>query len=108
MAAKALLVGSSYSAVPIFFALKERGLEVWVVGKGEDEPCHKFSDRSFFVDYSKRDELLALAQSVPFDYLVPSCNDYSYPSAAWVTESCGFPGYDTYETALAIHTKRRF
>lgn len=108
MSNRALLVGSSYSAIPLLFALKERGLEVWVVGSSREDPGHQLADKSFFIDYSKRDDLLELVRSLSIDYLVPTCNDYSYLSAAWVAELCGFPGYDAYDTALAIHTKRRF
>lgn len=104
----ALLAGSSFSAAPIFFALKRRGLDVWVCGKVESDPCHQYADRSFFVDYSVREELLALVQAEAVDYLVPSCNDYSYMSCAWVAEKCDFPGYDSYDTALVVHTKAAF
>ena len=34
-----LLVGSSYSAVPMLFDLKRRGATVTVAGKYEDDPC---------------------------------------------------------------------
>ena len=108
MVKKALLVGSSFSAAPIFFTLKKRGLHVSVCGSHESDPCHQYSDSSFFIDYSNRDLLLRLVQTQDFDYLVPTCNDYSYMSSAWVAQQMGFPGFDSYNIATILHTKNTF
>lgn len=108
MVKKALLVGSSFSAAPIFFTLKKRGLHVSVCGNHESDPCHQYSDSSFFIDYSNRDLLLRLVQTQDFDYLVPTCNDYSYMSSAWVAQQMGFPGFDSYNIATILHTKNTF
>ena len=104
----ALLIGSSFSAAPIFFSLKKRGLEVWVCGNAKDDPCHQYADRSFYIDYSVKEQLLDLVRSVTVNYLVPSCNDYSYMSCAWVAQRCGFAGFDPYDVALVVHTKGAF
>ncbi|MDP0590136.1 MAG: ATP-grasp domain-containing protein [Candidatus Endonucleobacter bathymodioli] len=108
MTKRVLLVGSSFSAVPIFFKLKERGFHVSVCGNVSGDPCHKYADESFFFDYSQREKLLELVESQTFDYLVPSCNDYSYMSCAWVASHFDFPGYDSYKTALILHNKSDF
>lgn len=108
MTRRALLVGCSYSAAPLFFALKARGLHVTVCGNEADAPCHAYADASVFIDYSDRERLLATAAEGRFDYLVPTCNDFSYLSCAWVAEQLQFPGYDAHEVALTIHTKARF
>lgn len=108
MAKKALLVGSSFSAAPIFFLLKKRGLHVSICGNQKSDPCHQYSDDSFFIDYSNRDQLLQLVEAKEFDYLVPTCNDYSYLSSAWVAQKIGFPGFDSYDVATILHTKNLF
>ena len=105
---RALLVGSSFSAAPIFFALKQRGLRVTVCGNQPTDPCHQYSDDSLHFDYSQRDELLRVAQSGRFDYLVPTCNDYSYLSCAWVAQQLGSPGFDRQEVASILHEKHEF
>lgn len=105
---KALLVGTSFSAVPIYFALKKRGFFVAVCGSRRENPCHQYADASIYADYSDRQELLKAAQQDQFDYLVPSCNDYSYMSACWVGNQLGFPGFDNFETAEVLHTKKLF
>ncbi|SEK36106.1 Formate-dependent phosphoribosylglycinamide formyltransferase (GAR transformylase) [Nitrosovibrio tenuis] len=105
---KALLVGSSFSAAPLFFVLKKRGIHVSVCGNQESDPCHQYADASFYIDYSNRDELLHLVETENFDYIVPSCNDYAYMSCAWVAQRLGFPGYDRYDVATILHTKNEF
>ena len=105
---KALLVGSSFSAAPLFFALKKRGLNVSVCGNIPSDPCHQYADESYFIDYSKTSELMRTVDEGDFDYLVPSCNDYAYMSCAAVAEKHGFPGYDSVDVANIIHTKGQF
>lgn len=103
-----LLVGSSFSAAPIFFELKRRGHHVSVCGSAPADPCHQYADQSFHVDYSDREALLALVEVEHFDYLVPTCNDFSYMSCAWVAERQGFAGFDHYAVANILHTKNAF
>lgn len=105
---RALLVGSSFSAAPMFFALKRYGLHVSVCGNSPGDPCHQYADASIPIDYSKPEELMRVVESGNFDYLIPTCNDYSYMSCAQVAERHAFPGLDSYATALALHTKNEF
>lgn len=108
MSGTALLVGSSFSAIPLFFALKRRGLRVEVCGNLPGDPCHQYADASHAIDYSDREALLAVARGGRFDYLVPSCNDYAYLASTWVAAQLGFPGFDPVDMAMMMHTKHRF
>lgn len=108
MSQTALLVGSSFSAVPLFYELKRRGLRVEVCGNLPGDPCHQYADASHFIDYADHEALLAVVRAGRFDYLVPSCNDYAYLAATWVAAQSGFPGYDSIEVAAMMHTKHRF
>lgn len=105
---KVLLVGTSFSATPIFFELKKRGLHVTACGALKTDPVHQYSDESAYVDYSDRKSLLEVAEAGHYDYLVPTCNDYSYLSASWVAEKLGLPGFDSLEVSEVLHTKSRF
>ncbi|MCX4187364.1 ATP-grasp domain-containing protein [Methylophaga sp. OBS4] len=105
---KVLLVGSSFSAVPILQHLRCRGLHISVCGAYPHDPCHALADDSFIIDYSNKHALLELVDQQDFDYLVPSCNDYAYLSCCWVAEQRTFCGYDDYQTALILHTKHAF
>lgn len=105
---RALLVGSSFSAAPIFFALKNYGLHVSVCGNIKEDPCHQYADASVYIDYSNPEELMRVVESEKFDYLVPTCNDYSYLSCATVAEKYGFFGFDRPDVANILHTKSEF
>ena len=83
-------------------------MHVSVCGVRKEDPCHQYADASFNIDYSDREKLLRLVESEKFDYVVPTCNDYSYMSCAWVAERLGHPGFDNFEVALIIHTKNEF
>ena len=52
--------------------------------------------------------MLALSEAEHFDFLVPTCNDFSYMSCAWVAERQGFVGFDCYSVANILHTKNAF
>ena len=105
---KVLLVGSSFSALPILFLLKEKGFHVSVCGILKNDPCHYYSDESYFLDYSIKENLLKLASDIKFDFIVPTCNDYSYLSSSWVANQLGFPGFDSNEITNVIHNKLLF
>lgn len=105
---RVLLIGSSFSAVPMLRALKLRGAHVTVMGKYGADPCHAYSDCSIYDDYSNRDTLLGICRKNEFDYIVPSCNDYSYLAAAYVAARLGFAGLDDLETTSILHTKDQF
>lgn len=106
--AKVLLVGSSFSAATLFFALKKYGFHMSVCGKIETDPCHQYADASCFIDYSQPENLIEVVESGEFDFLVPSCNDYSYMSCASIASSFKFPGFDKFEVAKTLHTKNAF
>ncbi len=108
MEMEVLLIGSSFSAVPMLAAIKRRGGKVTVIGKYTGDPCHAYADRSIFEDYSDRDMLLSICRENSFDFIVPSCNDYSYRAASHVADKLGFPGLDNPETTAILHTKNRF
>lgn len=103
-----LLIGSSFSALPMLFDLQKRGAHVTVVGKYEDDPCHAYADASLHIDYSDPNGLLEVCRANSFDGIVPSCNDYAYVAAAKVAAQLGYPGFDSLETTEILHEKDRF
>lgn len=103
-----LLIGSSFSAVPMLCDLKRRGARVTVVGKYKDDPCHTYADKSIYIDYSDPMVLRDLCRDYTFDGIVPSCNDYAYLAAANVAAEFGYPGFDKVEVVKILHEKDRF
>ena len=102
---KVLLIGSNFSAAPMFFALKKRGYHVSVCGNRHNEACHQYTDISFYIDYSDHQQLLTLVEQQQFDYIVPTGNDCAYLAATWVAQQTGHPGFDSFEIAQQLHTK---
>lgn len=105
---KILLVGSSFSAAPIYFSLKRYGYHITVCGSVKSDPCHEYADASIYADYSNKEVLLKIVEENSFDYIVPTCNDYSYLSSSWVANQLGYPGFDTTEITEILHTKKYF
>lgn len=105
---RTLLIGTSFSAAPLLSALKRKGHHVTVCGGFKSDPCHAYADASLYIDYSSPEALLEAVQKGEFDYIVPSCNDYSYLSGAVVASECGFLGFDTLETTGILHDKSKF
>jgi len=108
MSSKALLVGTSFSAVPLFNVLKQRDLTLSVCGNLSSDPCHRYVEHSYAINYAIKEDLYELVRREAFDFIVPSCNDYSYMSCAWVAEQLDYPGFDTYETTRLLHHKDLF
>lgn len=105
---KALLIGSSFSALPLLLTLKEFGASVTVVGSDKSDPCHALADNSIFEDYSDANRLLEVCKSQKFDYIVPSCNDYAYLSSSYVANQLGLPGFDSEQITSVLHSKEKF
>jgi formate-dependent phosphoribosylglycinamide formyltransferase (GAR transformylase) len=105
---KALLLGSSFSALPLLSNLQARGYLVTVVGKYEHDPCHQYADRSLFLDYSDEGFAKLDLDYASYEAVVPSCNDYSYLSGAKIAELFGQAGYDSVSKTQLLHEKHRF
>ena len=103
-----LLLGSSFSALPILMNLKKRGANVTVAGKYIHDPCHVHTHSSVYVDYSDHESLSEVCRNGTFDAIVPSCNDYAYLAAAQMAEKFGFPGFDDLVTTKIVHEKNSF
>lgn len=105
---KILLIGSSFSAIPFLRELKNLGAHVSVIGKLPDDPCHSYADASIFEDYSNPVALLDVCKEYQFDYIVPTCNDYSYVSGSYVANILKLPGFDNPEVTEILHSKDNF
>lgn len=104
----AILIGGSFSALPFLQILQQEGYRVLVASRDLGEPCHALADGSISVDYSDKNALLNACQHQDFDCIIPTCNDYSYLSGAYVAQNLGLVGFDREDIALKIHTKTQF
>jgi predicted ATP-grasp superfamily ATP-dependent carboligase len=103
---KVLLLGSSFSAIPILNVLKNLGFHVTVCGVYKDDPCHFIGDSSIYIDYSTIPLLDEHLTSEHYSYIVPSCNDTAYRAGAALAEKFNFPGFDTLPVVNILHTKQ--
>ena len=103
-----LLVGSSFSAIPLLRSIQRLGGKVTVVGNEPSDPCHLISDGSVYADYSEPSNLAQVWESNDFDFIVPSCNDSSYLSASVLANRYGLPGFDGPNVVEVINRKHKF
>ena len=106
--AKALLVGSSFSALPILIYLKSQGLHVTVCGNLKSDSCVSWADEYFELDYSQPELVLDLFRERKFDFIVPSCNDAAIETASIVAHEYNLPGFDSPKTLTKIQNKNEF
>jgi formate-dependent phosphoribosylglycinamide formyltransferase (GAR transformylase) len=105
---RTLLLGASFSAVPIYNRLILAGHEVTVVGSLRDDPCHKITNNSIFVDYSELDDVREIWAKGTFDFLVPTCNDASIKTATALASEYPILGYDNMNSFSQIANKDQF
>jgi ATP-grasp domain len=105
---RVLLVGSSYSAIPLLNLLRSFGFFVGVCGNLRSDPCHALADVSFFVDYSDPKQLTEVFESGGFHFIVPSCNDASYNASSSVAGLFNLPGFDSFFITSQLHEKSLF
>lgn len=108
MKKKVLLLGSSFSALPILKYLQKNHFEVTVCGSIKSDPCHNFADDSVYINYMNVDEVEQEVKRKNYDYIVPSSNDTSYLTCSKIAENFNFPGIDSVEATNIIHNKEYF
>jgi len=107
-AKKVLLLGGSFSAIPLFQELKKNGFFVGVCGEISTEPCHTMADCSHFINYSDYENVVDVFEKFQYDYVVPSCNDIAYLTGAQVAETYSLPGFSSPKITSTLHLKNEF
>lgn len=103
-----LLAGGSHSDIPQIKAIQAHGHIVVTSGNRASDFGHRYADAVAREDFSDHEAMLALAKRMKIEAICPSANDFSMITCAYVAEQMGLPGYDSYETTLALHHKDRF
>lgn len=103
---RVLLLGSGYSAVPLYSLLAERH-EVFVLGGRESDPLSS-AENFLRIDYREEDEVLESARNLRIDYLIPSCNDVAYQTGTKIATLLGLPGFDGLDVCNSIMNKLMF
>ncbi len=105
---RVLVLGGSFSALPIIVELKNCGFEIWLAGNNELEPGIEISDGYINVDYSDALATLEATKYLSYKYVIPSCNDAAYLTAAYIAENLQLSGLDSLYTSQLLHQKNKF
>ncbi|GHT19950.1 hypothetical protein AGMMS4957_05430 [Bacteroidia bacterium] len=108
MQKRVLILNTSHNDVRLILALKEMGFYVIATGNQPGLVGEKYVDEYIRRDYSDKEAMLKLAESLKIDAICACCNDLGVLTAAYVAEQLGLPGHDTYENTLIMHHKDRF
>ncbi len=65
-----LLIGASYSAVPIAKLIKELGFKLLILTGKPEEPATYFAEKVIAVDYSNQEESMQAIKNYKFDFVV--------------------------------------
>lgn len=103
-----LVTGGSHAELPIIKALRDMGYYVITTGNNTDGIGHAAADLYVKGDFSDPKLVLDIAENNNVSGIVSGCNDYAYLSTAYACECMGFPGHDSYSTAMRIHHKDKF
>lgn len=104
-----LLLGSSFSAVPLYLKLIEFGYNVTVCGALTHDSLHSVADNSVFIDYSNKQSLLEHLAIEKYDAIIPSCNEYAYLSGSYVSNVMSqYKGFDSISNTERLFYKDKF
>ena len=103
-----LLLGTSFSAIPIARRIKRHGFNLISVGSQREEGVHQFSDQVLHVDYSDFATLEKQTRDLDLFAIVPSCNDIAYANACKLAHGRGIFFPDTPERVSLLHEKDSF
>jgi formate-dependent phosphoribosylglycinamide formyltransferase (GAR transformylase) len=103
-----LILGSSYSALPIIKKVKEKGFYTVICGMNENDPGHLIGDESVFYDYSSLSDLELILKDINFDAVVPTCNDRAYSAYVYLSSAKGFSCLDDPQRLINLHDKSGF
>lgn len=105
---KILIPGGKPSDLALVEAAHKLGMYVITSGYETNAPAHRYSDKYICADYSKMDEILAIAEREKIDYMCSAANDIALVTTTYVCDKLGLPGHDSYETTLILHHKDKF
>ena len=107
---KALLLGTSYSAIPLLKELKKYNLHITACGNTAEDAIHKHADEVINLDYREKEKLVEHVERKEIDFVIPSCNDTAYETGSFISHKANaiIPGYDSLNTAHKLLKKDLF
>lgn len=94
---KLMILGASYSQVPLIRAAKKLGFYTIAASIPGDFPGFEEADEFCYADISKPEEVLEYARKLQIDGITTCCLDTGVPAIGYVCDKMGLkgPGYET-------------
>ncbi len=105
---KVLLLGTSFSAVPVAEILLSLGYEVSICGSLTADPLVTWGLKHYIIDYKDYAAIEKIISAEKYDYVIPSCNDASYRTLAEISKRYFIPGIDNNENSQIFLDKLKF
>lgn len=104
----ALLVDTSFAAVPIASALRDNGYRVLTVGARPTDALGASHSHYIEMDYARVSDLERVIVDHSIDVLVPGCNDVSYEVCCQLANRLGYKGFETEAALQSLDKKDKF
>lgn len=108
MKKRLLILNGSFCEITLIKEAKKLGYYVITTGNMPDLIGHSYADEYICADYSDKEKILEIVKEKEIDRIVSCANDFGVLTACYVAEKMGWPGHDSYETAVTLHHKDKF
>lgn len=108
MQKKLLILNGSFCELPLIQEAKKMGYYVITTGNMPNLVGHQYADEYINADYSDKELILKIVKEKGIDRIISCANDFGVLTACYVAEKMGWPGHDSYETAVTLHHKDKF
>ena len=105
---KVLVLGTSFSAMPIIKTLQKHGYSVSTVGGYPNEVGHKISDKQYLVNYADTKSVENIIKEENYKNVIPTSNDTSYRTVAALARAYELRNCDSPELAEIFLEKEKF
>lgn len=105
---KILVLGGSHRDIPLIKASQELGYYVITLGDRDYYLGHKYSNKSYKINFNDLDEVKRIIKEENIDFLIPGCGEESYLNTVKLSHELKIGNFDDLETAKLLHNKWKF
>lgn len=87
-----LILAASTYQLDVITAAKRMGYYVITTDNIPSNPGHRLADKSYSIDITDKDAVLAIARREQIDGVIAACTDVGVPTAAFVSHHCNLVG----------------
>lgn len=102
---KIFILGGKFADIPSILSAKALGYYVITSGNNPNDLGHKYANEVALEDYSNKEAMLKLVESLKVDALFPACDDFSLLTCSYINEHLKIANFDDFETSKIIHHK---